>query len=58
MQALELLINIFSWMAIISGSVFIITGAYGASGSAGDGFRLNSTDLYYAEQCYMLNLGL
>ena len=24
----------------------LITGAYGASGSAGDGFRLNSTDLY------------
>ena len=24
----------------------LITGAYGGSGSAGDGFRLNSTDLY------------
>ena len=42
MQALELLINILSWVAIISGSIFIITGAYGAYKATGFWSRLQS----------------
>ena len=58
MQALELLINIFSWMAIISGSVFIITGAYGAYKASGFWIRLQSVSLIESLGAFLILIGL
>ena len=58
MQALELLINIFSWMAIILGSVFIITGAYGAYKAPGFWIRLQSVSLIESLGAFMMLIGL
>ena len=58
MQALELLINIFSWMAIILGSIFIITGAYGAYKSPGFWIRLQSVSLIESLGAFLMLIGL
>ena len=58
MQALELLINIFSWMAIILGSVFIITGAYGAYKAPGFWIRLQSVSLIESLGAFLMLIGL
>lgn len=58
MQASELLINIFSWMAIILGSVFIITGAYGAYKAPGFWIRLQSVSLIESLGAFLILIGL
>ena len=58
MQALEFLINIFSWMAIILGSVFIITGAYGAYKAPGFWIRLQSVSLIESLGAFLMLIGL
>ena len=58
MQALELLINIFSWISIISGSVFIITGAYGAYKAPGFWIRLQSVSLIESLGAFLMLIGL
>ena len=58
MQALELLINILSWIAIISGSVFIITGAYGAYRAPGFWSRLQSVSLIESLGAFLVLIGL
>ena len=58
MQALELLINIYSWMAIISGAVFIITGAYGAYKAPGFWIRLQSVSLIESLGAFLILIGL
>ena len=58
MQALELLINIFSWISIILGSVFIITGAYGAYKAPGFWIRLQSVSLIESLGAFLILIGL
>jgi len=58
MQALELLINILSWVAIISGSIFIITGAYGAYKAPGFWSRLQSVSLIESLGAFLVLIGL
>tara|TARA_Y100000746_G_C15369589_1_gene393585 strand:- start:421 stop:744 length:324 start_codon:yes stop_codon:yes gene_type:complete len=58
MQALELLINILSWMTIISGSGFIITGAYGAYKAPGFWSRLQSVSLIESLGAFLVLIGL
>ena len=58
MQALELLINILSWVAIISGSIFIIIGAYGAYKAPGFWSRLQSVSLIESLGAFLVLIGL
>ena len=58
MQALELLINILSWVAIISGSVFIIAGAYGAYKAPEFWSRLQSVSLIESLGAFLVLIGL
>ena len=58
MQALELLINMLSWVAIISGSIFIIIGAYGAYKAPGFWSRLQSVSLIESLGAFLVLIGL
>ena len=58
MQALELLINILSWVAIISGSVFIITGAYGTYKAPEFWSRLHAVSLIESLGAFLVLIGL
>ena len=58
MQDLGVLINILSWIAIISGSVFIITGAYGAYNAPGFWSRLQSVSLIESLGAFLVLIGL